>query len=115
MPRYRHLDQDIGDEAALDAVFEQYGRDISVLIHAAAQPSHDWAADQPLTDFSVNATGTLLLLEATRKRCPEASFIFCSTNKVYGSRPNDLPLVELETRWEVDEGHSYFRRAFRRT
>jgi CDP-paratose 2-epimerase len=108
--RYRHLDQDIRDEAAMGALFGRYGRDISLVIHAAAQPSHDWAAERPMTDFSINAMGTLLLLESARRHCPEAAFIFCSTNKVYGSRPNDLPLVELETRWEIDESHSYFPR-----
>lgn len=109
-PRYRHVDQDIRDEAGLTALFGRYGKDISVVIHTAAQPSHDWAAEQPVTDFSINATATLLLLDGARRHCPEAPFIFCSTNKVYGSRPNDLPLIELETRWEIDEGHSYFPR-----
>jgi len=110
LARYRHLDQDIRDEAAMNELFGQYGKDISVVIHAAAQPSHDWAAERPLTDFSINATGTLLLLESVRQHCPEATFIFCSTNKVYGSQPNELPLVELETRWEIDESHPYFPR-----
>ena len=81
-----------------------------MVVHAAAQPSHDWAAEQPIIDFSVNAMGTLLLLEGVRRHCPEAAFIFCSTNKVYGSRPNDLPLVERETRWELDANHPYFPR-----
>ena len=71
------------------------------------QPSHDWAAKDPLTDFSVNANGTLVLLEATRKHCPDAVFIFTSTNKVYGDNPNRLPLVEQETRWEVDPAHPF--------
>jgi len=77
------------------------------VIHTAAQPSHDWAASEPLTDFSVNANGTLNLLEATRRHKPEATFIYTSTNKVYGDRPNFLPLVELEQRLELPEDHAY--------
>ena len=84
------------------ALFEEYGGDIDLVVHAAAQPSHDWAARDPHHDFAVNATGTLTLLEATRQPCPEAVFVFTSTNKVYGDRPNGLPLVEQETRWEID-------------
>jgi CDP-paratose 2-epimerase len=76
-------------------------------VHTAAQPSHDWAAREPLTDFHVNATGTLTMLEATRRFCPDAVFLFTSTNKVYGDAPNELPLVELETRWEIDADHAY--------
>ena len=88
-------------------VFAEYGPDIALVIHTAAQPSHDWAAREPLTDFGVNATGTLNLLECTRSICPKAVFIFTSTSKVYGDRPNDLPLVEQDTRWEIEEGHEY--------
>jgi CDP-paratose 2-epimerase len=106
--RYSHQDVDIRDERQIERIFAKYGGDIGVVIHTAAQPSHDWAARDPLTDFSVNATGTLLLLEATRKHCPEAAFVFTSTNKVYGDNPNLLPLVELETRWEVREDHPFF-------
>ena len=85
-----------------------YGRDIALVIHTAAQPSHDWAAREPLTDFTVNANGTLNLLEATRRHCAgRRPFIFTSTNKVYGDTPNRLPLVETETRWEVAEEHPY--------
>jgi len=98
---------DIRDEAAVDRVFERYGRSVEVVLHCAAQPSHDWAAREPMTDFSVNATGTLVLLEAARKHCPEAVFVFLSTNKVYGDTPNRLPLVEQETRWEIDPSHPY--------
>ena len=104
---YRHADLDIRDEAGIGQLFAQYGRDIAVIVHAAAQPSHDWAAREPLTDFSVNATGTLILLEATRRHCPDAVFIFTSTNKVYGDTPNRLPLVEQATRWELDPSHPY--------
>ena len=77
-------------------------------MHTAAQPSHDWAASEPQTDFTINANGTLNLLEATRKHCPDATFVFASTNKVYGDRPNSLPLVENETRLELPEEHEYY-------
>jgi CDP-paratose 2-epimerase len=107
---YTHHDVDIRDPDQIDRIFSACGSDIEVIVHTAAQPSHDWAARDPITDFSVNATGTLLLLEAARRHCPQASFIFTSTNKVYGDNPNKLPLVELETRWEVAEDHPYFAR-----
>ncbi len=81
--------------------------EIEVVIHAAAQPSHDWAAREPRTDFEINATATLNLLEATRAHAPEAPFIFCSTNKVYGDTPNRLPLEETPTRVELPESHRY--------
>jgi CDP-paratose 2-epimerase len=104
---YRHVDADIRDEAAMARTFAHYGRAISVVIHTAAQPSHDWAAREPITDFTTNANGTLIVLEMTRRFCPDASFIFTSTNKVYGDTPNRLPLVELERRWSIAEGHPY--------
>jgi CDP-paratose 2-epimerase len=107
VPSYRHHSIDIRDASAIDTLFEHYGKDISLVIHAAAQPSHDWAAREPLTDFTVNANGTLNLLEATRRFAPQAAFIFTSTNKVYGDRPNDLPLVEQEKRWEIAPAHPY--------
>ncbi len=107
VPRYRHVDLDIRDEAGIARVFAEHGRNIAVVVHTAAQPSHDWAAREPLTDFSVNATGTVILLEMTRRHAPDAVFIFTSTNKVYGDTPNRLPLVECETRWEVDPSHRY--------
>jgi CDP-paratose 2-epimerase len=103
--RYEHHDIDIRDESALEPLFARYGADIDLVVHTAAQPSHDWAARDPFTDFSVNANGTLNLLEFTRKNCPSAVFIFTSTNKVYGDRPNELPLVEMENRWEVAGDH----------
>lgn len=105
--RYLHLDVDIRDRAAIDSAFSRYGADVSVVVHTAAQPSHDWAAREPETDFAVNALGTLHLLEATRRHAPDAVFIFTSTNKVYGDTPNRLPLIELESRWEVDPTHPY--------
>lgn len=104
---YVHHDVDIRDREAIEAIFSKLGGDIQIVVHTAAQPSHDWAAKEPLTDFTVNANGTLNLLEATRRFCPQASFIFTSTNKVYGDNPNRLPLVEEATRWEVDPTHAY--------
>jgi CDP-paratose 2-epimerase len=105
--RYTHYDIDIRDKESINRVFARYGKSIALVIHAAAQPSHDWAAREPITDFTVNAQGTLYLLEATRIYAPEAVFIFTSTNKVYGDRPNYLPLVEHEMRWEIDPSHKY--------
>jgi len=107
LPNFEHHALDIRDWAGLERVFAQHGRDIALVVHAAAQPSHDWAANEPLTDFGVNATGTLNLLELTRLHAPETVFIFTSTNKVYGDAPNLLPLRELETRWEIDPAHPY--------
>jgi CDP-paratose 2-epimerase len=104
-PRFSANDIDIRNQEAVFRLFKRYGKEISLVIHTAAQPSHDWAAREPFTDFSVNATGTLVLLEATRQFAPDAVFIFTSTNKVYGDRPNTLPLIENETRWEVDPSH----------
>lgn len=101
---------DIRDAAAMDALLAKYGKDVAIVIHTAAQPSHDWAAREPFTDFHVNATGTLNMLEATRRHAPDAVFIFTSTNKVYGDTPNRLPLVEKETRWEIDASHPYYER-----
>ena len=98
---------DIRDRDGVDRVFAEHGRRVGVVIHTAAQPSHDWAAKDPQTDFGVNANGTLNLLEAARAHCPEASFIFTSTNKVYGDTPNFLPLEELETRLELPEDHRW--------
>jgi CDP-paratose 2-epimerase len=105
LKRYTHVAADIRDEAAIHALLERYGRDIALIIHTAAQPSHDWAAKEPLTDFSVNGTGTLVMLEGLRRYAPHAPFIFTSTNKVYGDTPNRLPLVERQTRWEVASEH----------
>jgi len=107
LPRYRHVNLDIREFEPLDAVFREYGKNIALVIHAAAQPSHDWAAREPLTDFAVNANGTLHVLEAARRHCPQAVFIFTSTNKVYGEAPNGLPLIELDHRWEVDPAHRF--------
>jgi CDP-paratose 2-epimerase len=104
---YKHYAADIRDIAAIEGIFAEYASDIKIIIHAAAQPSHDWAAKDPHKDFTVNANGTLTLLEATRKFCPKAVFIFTSTNKVYGDTPNSLPLVEQDLRWEIEASHPY--------
>ncbi|MFA7691649.1 MAG: NAD-dependent epimerase/dehydratase family protein [Candidatus Hydrogenedentes bacterium] len=107
IPAYRHVAIDIRDYDKLEQCFKDYGKDIVSVVHTAAQPSHDWAAREPHTDFSINATGTLNLLELTRIHAPDSVFIFTSTNKVYGDRPNYLPLVEQELRWELDPSHPY--------
>lgn len=115
IPNFVHLDQDIRDEAEIDRVFSRYAKNIKVIVHCAAQPSHDWAARDPLTDFTVNANGTLVLLEATRKHAPDAVFIFVSTNKVYGDQPNHLPLIEEETRFEVSAEHPWAAKGINET
>lgn len=107
---YRHHTLDIRDSAAVDDLIRTLGPRLRYVLHAAAQPSHDWAAKEPLTDFTVNALGTHNLLEAVRRHAPEAAFAHLSTNKVYGDAPNELPLVETDTRWEIDSAHPYFER-----
>jgi CDP-paratose 2-epimerase len=104
---YEHHDLDIRDAAAMNDLFKKHGRNIGAVVHTAAQPSHDWAARDPQTDFTVNANGTLNLLEAARNFCPETPFVFTSTNKVYGDTPNRLPLCEKPMRWEIEPGHEY--------
>lgn len=104
---YLYIEADIRSREAMGRIFDTYSTEIELIIHAAAQPSHDWAAKDPRLDFSINATGTLELLEHTRQYCPKAVFIFCSTNKVYGDAPNRLPLVEKALRWEIEAGHVY--------
>lgn len=103
------VELDIRDTDGLDRVFAQRAEGVELVIHTAAQPSHDWAASDPQTDFGVNANGTLNLLEATRKHAPDATFVFCSTNKVYGDLPNSLPLIELPQRLELPEDHRYWK------
>jgi CDP-paratose 2-epimerase len=104
---YEHHDLDIRDASAVAELFKCHRGHIEAIVHTASQPSHDWAARDPQTDFRVNANGTLNLLEAARKFSPEAPFIFTSTNKVYGDTPNRLPLRELPKRWEIELGHEY--------
>lgn len=105
---FRSLDIDVRDRESVERLFAEHGNDIELVVHAAAQPSHDWAAKEPHTDFAVNALGTLNLLDAARQSCPDAPFIFCSTNKVYGDLPNQLPLEERDMRWEIARDHPYF-------
>lgn len=105
---YRHHSVDIRDPVALERVFAECGSDLRLVVHTAAQPSHDWAAKDPHTDFGVNATGTLNLLDLTQRHAPSAVFIFTSTNKVYGDRPNALPLEEREWRYELVESHPFY-------
>jgi CDP-paratose 2-epimerase len=108
LPEFRSVDLDIRDASGVERLFAEAGSEIELVVHAAAQPSHDWAASDPQADFAINANGTLNLLEATRKHCPEATFVFTSTNKVYGDTPNRLPLLDLETRLELPEDHGWF-------
>jgi CDP-paratose 2-epimerase len=105
---FRTADLDIRDTEGVGRVFAEGGKEIELVIHTAAQPSHDWAASDPQADFGINANGTLNLLEATRQHCPGATFIFTSTNKVYGDTPNRLPLEEQETRLELPADHGWF-------
>ena len=107
---YTHAAMDIRDYGKLERIFAEYATDINLVVHTAAQPSHDWAANEPLTDFTINANGTLNLLELTRTYCEDAVFILTSTNKVYGDTPNHLPLVELERRWELDPQHPFYEK-----
>ena len=104
---YKHLNKDIRSFNSLKKIFKKYKSKIKVIIHAAAQPSHDWAKNKPFIDFDINAKGTLNLLELTRIYCPKAPFIFMSTNKVYGNNPNYLPLIEKKTRWEINSSHKF--------
>jgi CDP-paratose 2-epimerase len=105
--KYTHHSTDIRDQPAIRKILQKYGREVSLVVHTAAQPSHDWAALDPTTDFTVNANGTAVMLEETWKAAADAVFIFTSTNKVYGDTPNRLPLVEQEKRWEIDPAHAY--------
>jgi CDP-paratose 2-epimerase len=106
---FRSLPVDIRDRDAVERVFTELGGRVELVIHTAGQPSHDWAASDPHTDFTVNAVGTLNLLQAARDHAPDATFVFCSTNKVYGDLPNQLPLRELELRLELPDDHRYHR------
>lgn len=105
--QYTHYSFDIRNKKAIESLFQKEKFDL--IIHSAAQPSHDWAAKEPLTDFSINAQATLILLENFRKYSPEGVFIFSSTNKVYGDRPNSLPFIEIEERFELPQNHIYYK------
>jgi CDP-paratose 2-epimerase len=98
LPNFTHHEIDIRDRVGIQSLLSTLRP--AAIVHAAAQPSHDRAADIPFDDFDTNAVGTLNLLEAARQYCPESPFVFMSTNKVYGDAPNELELVELDTRWE---------------
>ncbi len=106
---FRWEQLDIRDAEGVKALFSRNAREIELIVHTAAQPSHDWAATDPQTDFAINANGTLNLLEAARQHTPDATFVFTSTNKVYGDRPNSLPLQELETRLELPPDHHWYQ------
>src|SRR5258708_7111058 len=105
---FRWEQMDVRDVAGVNSLFARHAGAIELVVHTAAQPSHDWAASDPQTDFTVNANGTLSLLQATRDHAPDATFIFTSTNKVYGDRPNFLPLQERETRFELPQEHRWY-------
>ena len=107
LKNYNHFNTDIRNYSKLKKIFYKYRNKIKIVIHAAAQPSHDWAKNQPFIDFDINAKGTLNLLELTKLYAPKAPFIFMSTNKVYGDNPNKLPLIEKKTRWELKKSHKY--------
>ena len=106
---YEHLNYDIRNFSKLEKIFKKYKKNINLIIHSAAQPSHDWAKISPNVDFEVNAKGTLNLLRLTNKFCPDATFIFMSTNKVYGDNPNKLRINEKKTRYEINNNHKYFK------
>ena len=108
LENYSHFNTDIRNFKSLEKIYKRYKKNIKIIIHAAAQPSHDWAKNKPFVDFDINAKGTLNMLELTRMYCPKIPFIFMSTNKVYGDNPNFLPLVEKKTRWEIKQNHKYY-------
>ena len=112
---YKHYSVDIRNKLKIFEIFKKYKKKIKAVIHTAAQPSHDWAAKEPFTDFDVNANGTLNLLEALRKYCPNAPFVFTSTNKVYGDTPNFLPLEEKKLRYEIKKNHKFFKKGIDET
>ncbi len=105
---FKALNIDIRNYNGLEKIFKKYKKKISVIIHCAAQPSHDYGKNFPIIDFNVNATGTLNLLELTKIYCPNSPFIFMSTNKVYGDNPNDLKLIEKSKRWELKKKQQIF-------
>jgi CDP-paratose 2-epimerase len=113
--RYKHYSIDIRNKKKVFEIFEKYKNNITSIIHTAAQPSHDWAAKEPFVDFEVNANGTLNLLEAFRIYSPKSTFVFTSTNKVYGDKPNYLPLNEKKLRFEINNKHSFFKKGINET
>ena len=107
--RFKNYNTDIRNYNGLEKIYKKYKKNISLIIHCAAQPSHDYGKNFPTLDFNVNAAGTLNLLELTKKYCPGAPFIFMSTNKVYGDNPNRLKIIEKQKRWELKRSDNYFR------
>tara|TARA_B110001452_G_scaffold213390_1_gene184118 strand:+ start:328 stop:1380 length:1053 start_codon:yes stop_codon:yes gene_type:complete len=107
--RFKSYNIDIRNYSGLEKIYKKFKKNISLIIHCAAQPSHDYGKNFPILDFNVNATGTLNLLELTKKYCPNAPFIFMSTNKVYGDNPNRLKIIEKRSRWELNEKDKYFK------
>ena len=105
---FRREPLDIREREGVESLFARNAGEVELIVHAAAQPSHDWAATDPHADFGINALGTLTLLEATRNSCPDASFVFLSTNKVYGDLPNRLPLEDRRMRLELPEDHPWY-------
>ena len=112
---YKHIQIDIRNNNKIENIFKKYSNNIKFILHSAAQPSHDWAAKEPFTDFSINALGTLNILENMRKYSPNAKLAYLSTNKVYGDRPNSLPLIEQSRRYELDKKHKYFKKGIDET
>ena len=107
---YHHYNLDIRNFNKLKKIFTKYNNKISFIIHCAAQPSHDWAARQPFVDYSINSTGTLNMLENLRLKCPKAKLAHLSTNKIYGDRPNSLPLIEKKKRYELREKNKFYKK-----
>ena len=107
--KFKNYNTDIRNYGALEKIFTRYKKNISLIIHCAAQPSHDYAKNFPILDFNINATGSLNLLELTKRYCPKTPFIFMSTNKVYGDNPNKLKISEKKNRWELDKNDKYFK------
>ena len=107
--KFKHFNTDIRNYNGLKKIFKKFKKNIKIIIHCAAQPSHDYGKNFPVIDFNVNATGTLNLLELTKIYCPNANFIFMSTNKVYGDNPNKLNIIEKSKRWELKENNKYYR------
>ncbi|MDC3391143.1 NAD-dependent epimerase/dehydratase family protein [Candidatus Pelagibacter sp.] len=108
LKNYTHYNYDIRDKNKISNIFKKYSKDIKIIIHCAAQPSHDWAYQNPQLDFETNANGTLNLLQNFHKYCPKSVFINLSTNKVYGDNPNKLNLIEKKLRYELPKKHEYF-------
>ena len=107
--KFKHYNTDIRNYDGLEKIYKKFKKNISLIIHCAAQPSHDYGKNFPIIDFNINAAGTLNLLELTKKYCPNAPFIFMSTNKVYGDNPNKLNIIEKKNRWELKKNDTFFK------